>query len=271
MRMIDRFAQLPNALKERAHFVHLGGGDEPVPALIAHPDPAWREGNVEPAPFVYWVHGRTVSKELDPGRYLRWVRNGIGVCAVDLPGHGERFDRSLQVSEQTLAVAERAVGEVDLVLADLRERFGGAFDFDRIGMGGMSAGGVVTLVRCCSGHPFSCVAVEATVGDFSAMEGRRFFVEPYVTRMNPMTHLDGWRAVPFLALHSEIDEWIPVEGIRSFAAELRNRYAGLGVDPETVRVRTWPETGAPYEHAGFGKVSNEAKNLQVDFFREHLV
>lgn len=273
--MIDRFSQLPQALKARAEFVRLAEATSPyeeaVPALVAHPDEGWQRGGARKAPFVLWMHGRTVNKELDPGRYLRWVRNGIGVCAIDLPGHGERFERSYQVSEHTLATAEQASVEVDFVLGDLRERYGDVFDFDRIGIGGMSAGGVVTLVRCCREHPFSCVAVEATIGDFSHMKGRPFYVDGIAERLDPIAHLAGWRCVPFLALHSEIDEWIPVEGMRSFVAGLRNKYRSEGVDEGIVRMVTWPETGAPYEHAGFGSVSNEAKNIQLDFFSEHLL
>jgi len=80
---IERFSRLPSSLASRAKSVRFGD----VPALLAHPD--WET----PAPVVLWMHGRTVSKELDPGRYLRWVRAGIAACAVDLPGHGERFAR----------------------------------------------------------------------------------------------------------------------------------------------------------------------------------
>ena len=272
--MIDRFAQLPKALAARTEFVHLAGDQspygEPVPALVAHPDESWRDGGVEKAPLVLWMHGRTVSKELDPGRYLRWVRAGIGVCAIDLPGHGERFERSYQVSEHTLATAEQASHEVDHVLDDLRDRYGDVFDFDRLGIGGMSAGGVVTLLRLCSDHPFLCASVEATIGDFEYLRGKAFYVEELVERLNPVTRLDGWRPIPFLELHSEKDEWIPVEGMRSFVEALRNRYESADADPDMVTMRTWPETGAPYEHAGFGKVSNEAKNIQTDFFLEHL-
>lgn len=272
--MIDRFAQLPQALAARTEFMHLAGEtspyDEPVPALVAHPEENWREGVLEKAPLVLWMHGRTVNKELDPGRYLRWVRAGIGVCAIDLPGHGERFERSYQVSEHTLKTAEQASHEVDHVLADLKERHGDVFDFDRLGIGGMSAGGVVTLLRLCEDHPFVCASVEATIGDFDYLKGKPFYVPEIAERLNPVARLEGWRPVPFLALHSEIDEWIPVEGMRSFVEALRNRYESMGVGPGMITLKTWPETGAPYEHAGFGKVSNEAKNLQTDFFQEHL-
>ncbi|CAE7273135.1 yqgX [Symbiodinium necroappetens] len=266
---------IEKALKARTEFVRLAEETNPyeeaVPALVAHPEEGWQCGGVKEAPFVLWMHGRTVSKELDPGRYLRWVRNGIGVCAIDLPGHGERFERSYQVSEHTLETAEQASVEVDHVLDDLRARYGDVFDFDRVGIGGMSAGGVVTLVRCCREHAFSCVAVEATIGDFERMRDRPFYVEGIAKRLNPIERLEGWRCVPFLALHSEIDAWIPVEGMRSFVEALRNKYRSAGVDEGHVRLVTWPETGAPHEHMGFGKVSNEAKNIQKDFFSEHLL
>ena len=83
--MVDLAGQMPSMLKKQARWERIG--NNAIPALIAHPD--W--DSVEPVPFVIWMHGRTVSKELDPGRYLRWIRAGFGVCAVDLPGHGERF------------------------------------------------------------------------------------------------------------------------------------------------------------------------------------
>jgi len=183
---------------------------------------------------------------------------------------GQVDDRSRQVSEHTLATAEQASHEVDHVLDDLRDRHGDVFDFDRLGIGGMSAGGVVTLLRLCSDHPFLCASVEATIGDFEYLRGKPFYVEELVQRLNPVTRLDGWRPIPLLALHSEKDEWIPVDGMRSFVEALRNMYDSHGVDPGMIRLKTWPETGAPYEHAGFGKVSNEAKNIQTDFFLEHL-
>lgn len=59
--MDDRFARFPSDLAWRTRAARLGPSR--VPALLAHPD--W----TTPAPVVIWMHGRTVSKELDPGRY----------------------------------------------------------------------------------------------------------------------------------------------------------------------------------------------------------
>ncbi|MBL0922647.1 MAG: hypothetical protein IBJ10_11050 [Phycisphaerales bacterium] len=86
-----------------------------------------------------------------------------------------------------------------------------------------------------------------------------------------MRHIEGWRPIPLLALHSEADEWVPVAAIRSFAEALRSRYARLGARPDQVVLTTWPTTGAPAEHAGFGRVANDAKNAQVEFLQGWLL
>src|SRR6185436_2606689 len=107
----DRFARLPQSLSRRARWERLGPSG--VPAMLAHPD--WRT----PAPVVIWMHGRTAHKELDPGRYLRWLRAGIGACAIDLPGHGERADQALQTGAGTLRVVTQAVEEIAAVVRAL--------------------------------------------------------------------------------------------------------------------------------------------------------
>lgn len=255
-----RFAQLPSSLAKQARTVRFGD----VPALLAHPD--WET----PVPTVLWMHGRTVHKELDPGRYLRWLRAGIATCAIDLPGHGERFDRDMHSPENTLRVVRQAVGEVDGVVDALQDaEFDGVFDAQRLAIGGMSAGGMVTLRRLGDAHPFVCAAVESTAGDFSKMPRySERYGEDLINEFDPIRHLESWRTVPLLGLHSEKDEWVPVEAIRSLFDALGPRYEEAGVE---LTLRTWPETGAPYEHAGFGKVAAEAKDAQLDFFRRHLL
>jgi len=270
-----RFASLPRALAERAVWVRLGG-DANIPALFAHPDLGWNAPGATPAkrPVVLWMHGRTANKELDPGRYLRWIRaegGGIAACALDLPWHGERLDATKHGSEFTLRMVERMLVEIDLVVESLRDpRFNGAFDLDRMAIGGMSAGGMATLVRLCSPHRFRCAAVEATAGDFSVMKGHRFHVDELVEKFNPITHLDAWRPIPILMLHSRADAWVPVAAIENFAAALRDRNAKLGANPSMVELVTWDSTGAPEEHIGFGRHSNDAKNRQTEFFVRSL-
>lgn len=276
--MDNRFTRLPRALDERTLFTSLAGETSPfgeaIPALLAHPETGWNDAGSAPAPapVVLWMHGRTVSKELDPGRYLRWVRSGIAACAIDLPGHGEREKESFQHPDHTLELIEQAIVEVDHVVEALaEERFNGAFDLDRIAVGGMSAGGMVALVRLTREHRFRCAAVEATAGSLDFMKGRDFYVEGRAQALDPMRRIDSWRPIPLLVLHSRADEWIPVEAMTTFLDALRRHYRASGADPAMIEMKTWERTGAPNEHYGFGNVSNEAKNVQLDFLRRHLV
>lgn len=227
-----------------------------------------------------WFHGRTVNKELDPGRYLRWLRaslpggaepGGIACCAVDLPGHGERFDPEMQAAERTLDVVARAVDEVDAILEDLaRPEWGGAFDVSRVGIGGMSAGGMVTLARLCRPHGFHAAAVEATSGSFAFMVERGLYDPAKAAAIEPLKHVQGWRPLPLLALHSEADEWVPIASMRRFLSVLGERYVAGGANPGLIRMHTWPSTGAPNEHYGFGRVSAEAKSIQTEFLAANL-
>lgn len=262
--MSRRLANMPRSLLAQSRFQRLC--DARIPALLAHPN--WNE----PAPFVLWMHGRTVNKELDPGRYLRWIRSGIAVCAIDLPGHGERAEPAMQSPDHTLDVVDQAVSEIDEVIEALAApQFKGVFDLDRSAIGGMSAGGMVTLRRLCEPHDFRCAAVESTAGDFSLMSYTDRFTSEKVSRLDPMQHLDAWRPIPLLALHSEADEWVPVAAIRDFIETLRAKYAHAGANADLAKLITWESTGAPYEHAGFGRHANDAKNLQLEFFQQHLL
>lgn len=295
--MSDRFTRFPADLARRARAVRLGPAA--IPALLAHPD--WRY----PAPTVIWLHGRTVTKELDPGRYLRWVRAGIAACAIDLPGHGQRAVTAMQHPARTLDVLEQVLPEIDQVIEALADpvwsgrgasaastepgttgsgsgagnggdrRDGGetgVFDLDRLAIGGMSAGGMAALRRLCDPHPFRCAAVEGTTGDLAGLyfgdDGRRWPVAhdaERVARLDPTAHLGAWRPIPLLALHAEHDRVVPITSQRRFIDALRAHYRDLGADDSLVSLVTFPHTGAPEEHAGFGRFANDAKNVQTDF------
>lgn len=278
--MHQRFSAFPRYLAERARSVRLG----PAPAMVAHPD--W--ATLRPA--VLWFHGRTASKELDPGRYLRWLRGpdaepGLAAIAVDLPFHGERLDERMHHPAHTLEILEQAVTEVDEIVASLREtalREGWPIDLTRIGIGGMSLGGMVTLRRLCDPHPFRCAAVEGTAGWLEGMyyPGEHGLTSPpwpvdhpreRVRRLDPAGHLTTFSPLPLLDLHSLADEMVPFEPQARFIEMLRGHYERQGADPSLVTLVTWPTTGAPREHIGFGRVSNEAKTIQTDFFRRHLL
>ncbi|MFM7051032.1 MAG: alpha/beta hydrolase family protein, partial [Planctomycetota bacterium] len=233
-------AALPASVREKSRVERLAG----VPALVVHPS-FGEGGDGAPAPALVWMHGRTASKELDPGRFLRLVRAGIATVSLDLPGHGERHDDLLQQPERTLAAVEQMAGEIDGVVESMRAS--GLFRMDRLALGGMSAGGMAALVRLCSPHGFRAACVECTTGSFAWQRHRAMYEPQRAARLDPIAHLDAWRPIPLLVLHNELDAWIAADGQREFAEAVRARGpAGL------VEMHVYGETGAPHEHAGFG-------------------
>ncbi len=264
---------MPRSLREKARVIRVDGD---IPVLLAHPD--WET----PAPTCLWLHGRTVYKELDPGRYLRWLRSGIATCAIDLPGHGDRFDETLQQPTHTLDVLEQTIQEIDVVVQALQQAdLQGLFDPNRIAIGGMSAGGMAVLRRLCDNHPFRAVSVEATTGWLTELyyptldghAGTPWGVQhprDRLATLDPNEHIANWRPIPMLALHTEADEMVPWPSQREYLQRLRQHYEQAGADPELIQIQTWPETGAPSEHIGFGREAAKAKDMQTKFLATNL-
>ncbi|MCH2144690.1 MAG: alpha/beta fold hydrolase [Phycisphaerales bacterium] len=249
--------ELPNSIRRNARHVRLSGD---VPAMLVRP-----ESGATDAPLFIWMHGRTANKELDPGRYIRLMRAGIASCALDLPGHGERLDPRRQEPGAIVDVIQQMLEELDPVLEDLRSM--DTHDATRIGIGGISAGGIVTLLRMTREHDFRCAAVEATTGNRAFRSETMSVDDDRLEGIDVMNRLEDWREVPLLAVHNRFDEWIDVAGQEVFMDTLRKRYDR----PELVELHVYEErTGAPFEHAGFGRFSPDAKDRQVAFLCRHL-
>ena len=211
------------------------------------------------------MHGRTANKELDSGRFLRLLRRGIGSCSLDLPGHGARFEQAMHEPAAVLPVVEQMVEELDGVLEELGTIEG--IDSSRLAIGGISAGGMVSLIRCCREHPFAAICVEATTGNLAYRASSILANPERVRRLDPIAHLEHWRPVPLLALHNLLDEWVDVDGQRFFIEALRERYPR----PDLIDFHVYQRpTGAPHEHSGFGQFSGDAKDRQVAFLARHL-
>lgn len=259
--MPDLDASLPSSLRAISEHVHLGPG---VPCLLVRPDEESRPDRTRPIPFLLWMHGRTATKELDPGRYLRLARAGIGSCAIDLPGHGERGSEAGMRPEALLDNVEQAASELDDVVTAVG-RLG--FDLERMAIGGMSMGGMVALVRLQRPHAFQAAILEATSGNWRRQHQRQFFDHESADRLDPIRHLDRWRDLPVLAIHSRRDEWVDFDGQVEFLEGLRNRSAR----PEEIELMALDETGAPHEHLGFGRRTNEVKLREVGFLIDRLL
>lgn len=246
----------------------------PAPALLMHPD--WESE----APVMLWMHGRTASKETDPGRYNRLLRAGVAVCAIDLPAHGERHNPRSEDPNESMEIIDHAVGEIDMILDTLARTDGGRFNTCCVGIGGMSLGGMVALRRLCNPHDFRCAAVDATCGalgelyfpsDGSPAPWQVSHDRETVAAVDPLQHLEGWKPIPLLALHSKADEIVPWKAQKLFLDRLAEHYEEQGADPSQIEVHAFESTGAPSEHLGFGTHASEAKNLQAEFLAKHLL
>ncbi|MDZ4830928.1 MAG: prolyl oligopeptidase family serine peptidase [Phycisphaerae bacterium] len=257
-------SSLPLSLAAKARWIKLAG----VPALIVHPD--WDPAADAPLPvrpWLLWMHGRTVTKELDPGRYQRLARAGIASVAVDLPGHGERLDNSAQRLDATLPLIAGMVSEVDAIVAAAHELGGNAgLDLERMAIGGMSAGGMATLARLCRPHRFAAAVVECATGSWRWQSNLMQGDPALVASLNPIDHLDGWRAIPLLVLHNRLDQWVRLAGQEEFVAALSARTARA----DLISMHVYDETGAPFEHAGFGRMGADAKDRVAQFLARHL-
>jgi len=250
---------MPESLRRISSTLVLEPG---VPALLVHPEEPLGEG---PVPFLLWLHGRTACKELDPGRYLRLARAGIGSCALDLPGHGERHDERSQHPRMALSIIEQAASELDDVMRDLGRR--GAFDLTRAAIGGMSMGGMIAMVRLTRANPFRAAIFEATSGSWHHQLDRQFADEAAIEALDPIRHLDAWREIPIMAVHSRDDAWVHFKGQEEFIDALRARYR----NPEAVETMFLEKTGAPHEHLGFGSHANQVRLREIAFLRTHLL
>jgi dienelactone hydrolase len=257
LKMKSRFDTLPSRLREVSREIELDG----VPCLIVRKDDS-------PRPFLFWIHGRTADKEIDPGRYLRCVRRGINVCAVDLPGHGQRYEKKMQSPQRILDVILQMVEEIDGVYDGLQEI--GGFDLQVAALGGMSAGGMTAITRLVRPHPFQAAVLEATGGSWSHLRESPICAalsDEEFDAVNPLHHLDSWRDIPVVAFHSRHDAWIPFATESEFIDAMKEQSAS----PEDIELVSFDHTGAPEEHIGFGRESAFVKEVQVEFLARHLL
>lgn len=263
------FNGLPSSVRDHAKLERFGD----VPVMLVHPD--WQT----PRPIIFWLHGRTAWKELDPGRYSRYLKAGLACCAIDLPGHGQRRDPRLQSAEHSMDNIEQMVAELPAVVAAALAA--GPFDPERTAVGGMSMGGMTALRACCEPNRFRAVAVEAATGRLRDLyfpgagnEIKGGLAEHPAERVaanDPSEHMGGWRPIPILAVHAERDQVVPWASQRWFLDDLAKHYAELGADPNTIETLTFDRTGAEHEHLGFAQKSNDAKNAQTQFLARHLL
>jgi len=267
----DRFKELPQSLQAKSKHIRLGDN---VPALVVHPD--FDKPTQSPRPWVLWIHGRTVYKELDPGRYNRWARAGIGAIAIDLPGHGERFTDDGHSPTQTVQNLTQCINEIPAVIQSIADL--GIFDMTKSAIGGMSAGGMVTSRILCNNHKFLGASLECTTGNLIGLYfptdssqsslSRIHHDRSEVEAIDTPSHLDTFKPIPLLAMHNKGDTIIPYQSQADFIQTLKSHYQTNNTNPDLIQFITFDNTGAIQEHAGFGKFAAEAKDKQLAFFKD---
>lgn len=263
--MPQPLGQFPRSLLAHASWQRIDG----IPIVFMHPAAtsdseggAHLSSDAPRLPTLLWLHGRTVNKELDPGRYQRLLAAGIAVIAMDLPGHGERAVASLQEPGSLATLIDSALPEIDRLAGWCSTQPG--IDSARLAIGGMSAGAMIAACRLCAPHPFRGLLMESSTGDLLALPRAADRGGERLAALNPIDRLSEWREIPVLALHSELDSVVPIGSQRRFIDALRQRATTLR---EHITLHTWPSTGAPNEHAGFGRMAADAKQRGTQFLQ----
>jgi dienelactone hydrolase len=235
-----------------------------LPAILVHAEPV--EGRTGPAPAMVFFDGFDVTKEI---QYFKGVpdlvQRGIACLIVDGPGNGEspRF-RNLYLHHET----ERYATAAYEYLASRRE-----IDAKRIGVMAISLGGYYAPRAAAFEQRFACCIAWGAQWDYWAIWKKRFdlidggrvpslsvasdhllWIFDVKTREDAMEKLEGFRldgvvqkiTCPFLLLHGEGDEQIPLELARTVIDKVGSR-------DKTLKVFTREEGG--YHHCQIDNVS----------------
>jgi pimeloyl-ACP methyl ester carboxylesterase len=264
-RGVDCFRDAARLLKRpRIEHVEVPYEGSSLPALLVHAEPV--SGRSGPAPAMVFFDGFDVTKEI---QYFKGVpdlaERGIACLIVDGPGNGEspRF-RGLYLHHETERYATAAYD----YLARRPE-----IDAKRIGVMAISLGGYYAPRAAAFEQRFACCIAWGAQWDYWETWKKRFdlidsgqapslsvpwqhllWIFNVSTRDEAMRKLEGFRldgvvqkiACPFLLLHGEGDEQIPLE--------IAHRVVdNVGSRDKTLKVFSRDEGG--YHHCQIDNVS----------------
>jgi pimeloyl-ACP methyl ester carboxylesterase len=230
MRGVDCFKDAAKLMRRpRIEHVEVPYEGKSLPGVLVHAEPV--EGRARPAPAMVFFDGFDVTKEI---QYFKGVpdlvQRGIACLIVDGPGNGEspRF-RGLYLHHET----ERYATAVYEYLAARPE-----IDEKRIGVMAISLGGYYAPRAAAFEQRFACCIAWGAQWDYRQTWKKRFdlidsggvpslsvasdhllWIFDVKTRDEAMKKLEGFRldgvvqkiTCPFLLLHGEGDEQVPLE------------------------------------------------------------
>jgi alpha-beta hydrolase superfamily lysophospholipase len=232
--------------------IHVDG----VPALEVS-----QVGAAPHLPVVILVHGWTGHKEdmLFLAYFL--TVNGFFTVSIDAVGHGERAREEDWTFEALLNLIQQTGEDVNRVIAHYEGD--PRVDVQRVGLSGISMGGVITYeyltredkrIRAAVpmiGTPdFTSLVSGSNAEDIIKMLGldpnnmMNVTALEAVKSIQPMQKMERMVTVPLLMLNGMDDPLIQLEGVRNFYRQIKPLYA----QPEDVQFIEYPGVGhyTPY-------------------------
>ena len=219
-------------------------------------------GAADHLPMVILVHGWSGHKEdMLFLAYFLAVNNHF-VVSLDAVGHGERLRKEDWTPEALLNLIQQTAQEVNQVIAHYE---GDArVDVQRVGLSGISMGGVITYqylsqenkriraaVPMIATPDFTSLIHGQNSGEIYTMlglESQTLVNAPMlemIQQLQPARRMSQMISVPLLMLNGVNDPLIDLEGVRNFYRHIQPLYA----NPEEVRLIEYPGVGhyTPYE------------------------
>ena len=219
-------------------------------------------GATDHLPMVILVHGWSGHKEdmLFLAYFL--AVNNYFVISIDAVGHGERLRKEDWTLDALMNLIQQTAQDVNRVIASYERD--ARVDVQRVGLSGISMGGVITYqylsqdnkriraaVPMIATPDFTSLINGQNAGEIYTMlglENQTLVNEPMVEmvrQLQPAQRMSQMISVPLLMLNGVNDPLINLEGVRNFYQHIQPLYT----NPEEVQLIEYPGVGhyTPYE------------------------
>jgi dipeptidyl aminopeptidase/acylaminoacyl peptidase len=215
----------------------------------------------QPLPTIFFFHGfNTSSKEVTSYFGYMLALAGFRVVLPEADLHGQRFDGDREARfGRFWEIVARSIEELPRYRDHYVRR--GLVDGDRIGIGGTSMGGMVTLGAMVR-HPWVRAAASYMGSGYfldlsHTLNPPRGAVDDVLRQFDAANHLERLGDRPLFVWHGERDDVVPF----AEAARLRSELAAHGLDRHLEFVS---------EPLGVHRVTHDAAAAGVQFFGRNL-